>query len=140
MKCLNCLEPEERQQYFIVCMSRLTPYNTETLKSSDNLSKEKLSLQGTLMLQTMLDFNKPIKIVNSMLSMDTNTLKNLFSNSMGSHIVDSFVKSLFVGEKSREKLVRKMTVKCDFTLPTLGVNVAAFSGNLPGPCLFKIWF
>lgn len=140
MKCLNCLEPEERQQYFIVCMSKLTPYNTETSKSSDNLSKEKLSLQGTLMLQTMLDFNKPIKIVNSMLSMDTNTLKNLFSNSMGSHIVDSFVKSLFVGEKSREKLVRKMTVKCDFTHPTLGVNVATFSGNLPGPCLFKIWF
>lgn len=115
MKCLNCHEPEERQQYFILCMSRLTPYNTETSKSSDNLSKEKLSLQGTLMLQTMLDFNKPIKIVNSMLEMDTNTLKNLFSNSMGSHIVDSFVKSLFVGEKSREKLVRKMTVKCDFT-------------------------
>lgn len=110
MKSLNCLEPEERQRHFIICLCRLTPYDTKNPISNENLLQEKLNLQGTLMLQLMLEFNKPIKLVNGILSMDTNDLKNLFSNTMGSHIVDSYVKSLFVGEKSREKLVRKMKV------------------------------
>ncbi|KAL1501660.1 hypothetical protein ABEB36_006952 [Hypothenemus hampei] len=108
MKSFNCHEPEERQKDFPLSLSRLKPYKPNETTSTENLAKERLSLEGTLMLQTMLEFNKPIKIVNALLTMDTNDLKNLFSNSMGSHITDSFVKSGFVGEKSREKLVRKL--------------------------------
>lgn len=81
---------------------------------TDSLEKDKLNLHGTLTIQLMLEFNKPIKIVNSILNMDGNELKNLFLNTMGSHIVDSFVTSAFVGEKSREKLVRKMKVSSMF--------------------------
>ncbi|CAG9762851.1 unnamed protein product [Ceutorhynchus assimilis] len=105
IKSLNCSESE---QQFIMSVSRLTPYNPSNAISNENLAKDKLNLQGTLMLQQMLEFNKPIKIVNSLLNMDLMDLKNLFSNSMGSHIVDSYVTSPFVGEKSREKLTRKM--------------------------------
>lgn len=108
MKCLNCFEPEDRQKHFIICMCRLARFDSNNIPSLENLQKEKLNLQGTLMLQLMLEFNKPIKIVNSILSMDAQDLKNLFSNSMGSHIVDSYVTSKYVGEKSREKLVWKM--------------------------------
>ncbi|XP_060536654.1 nucleolar protein 9 [Cylas formicarius] len=109
MKSLNCFEPEERQQQFVMCMCRLVPFSKGFQKvSNENLHKEQLSLQGTLMLQVMLEFNKPIKLVNIILNMDTVDLKNLFSNSMASHVVDSFVQSPYIGEKSREKLLRKM--------------------------------
>nr|XP_023015170.1 nucleolar protein 9 isoform X1 [Leptinotarsa decemlineata]XP_023015171.1 nucleolar protein 9 isoform X2 [Leptinotarsa decemlineata] len=106
MKSLHCLEPVERQNSFILCVCRLVTFDNN--KATDNLHKEKLNLHGTLMVQLMLDFNKPIQIVNSLLSLDLNDLKNLFLNTMGSHIADSFVKGHFVGEKSKEKLVRKL--------------------------------
>ncbi|XP_018569686.1 nucleolar protein 9 [Anoplophora glabripennis] len=108
MKSFDCFEPEDRQKCFVICMCRFNKFENVKEISSDNLQKDKLSLHGTLILESLLDFNKPIKIVNSILDMEQQDLKNLFCNSMGSHITDSFVKGLFVGEKSREKLVRKM--------------------------------
>lgn len=58
----------------------------------------------------MLEFNKPIKMVNSILNMEPNELKNLFSDPKGSHIIDTFMQSMTVGEKSREKLIYRMMV------------------------------
>ncbi|XP_044746447.1 nucleolar protein 9 [Coccinella septempunctata] len=110
LKSLNCLEPESKQSSIVICLARMKTFeeNTSSSLSNEELQKTRLNLHGTLILQILLEFNKPIKIVNSLLEMETNTLKALLSNTMGSHIVDSFVKSQFVGEKSREKLVRKM--------------------------------
>ncbi|RZC39239.1 hypothetical protein BDFB_004216 [Asbolus verrucosus] len=108
MKSLDCFEPEERQNHFVLCLSKFMSHDSPEKGSNANLEKDKLNLHGTLILQLILEFNKPIKIVNSILNMEQNELKGLFSNTMGSHIVDSYVKSVFVGEKSREKLVRKM--------------------------------
>lgn len=108
MKYLNCFEPEDRQTCFVMCLCRFKKFEDVKKISTDSLQKDKLNLHGTLILESLLDFNKPIKIVKSILDMDQQDLKNIFSNSMGSHISDSFVKGLFVGEKSREKLVRKM--------------------------------
>lgn len=118
MKCFNCSEPESRQSSIAICLARMKTFEeiTSSSLSNEDLQKSKLNLHGTLILQILLEFNKPIKIVNSLLEIDTNTLKALFSNTMGSHIVDSFVKSTFVGEKSREKLVRKMKVRESCTI------------------------
>lgn len=110
MKCLNCAEPKENEKYFVLCMSRFKNLEETKKLSNENLQTEKLNLHGTLCVQVMLEFNKPIKIVLSILDMDVNDLKNLFSNSMGSHIINSYVDSEFIGEKNREKLVRKMIV------------------------------
>lgn len=110
MKALNCLEPEDRQNHLVVCVSRLKSFEDSQKMSTENLEKEKLKLHGTLILQVVLDFNKPIKIVNSVLNTDSGDLKKLFCNTMGSHIVDSYVRSQYVGEKSREKLVKKLQV------------------------------
>lgn len=112
MQALHCYEPSERQDSFILCIARLTPYEQVVERSNENLQAEKLNLHGTLILQVLLEFHKPIKIVNSMLNMQSEHLKSLFSNSMGSHIVDSYTKSNFVGEKSREKLIKKLQVIC----------------------------
>lgn len=109
MKSLDCAE-EDRQKDFILCLCKFINFETNQKQSDENLQKDKLNLHGTLILQLLLEFNKPIKVVNGLLNMDQNELKGLFSNTMGSHIVDSYVKSIYVGEKSREKLVRKMKV------------------------------
>ncbi|VEN34580.1 unnamed protein product [Callosobruchus maculatus] len=108
MKALNCWEPEERQQSFILCLSRFATFDKSIEQPAANIHKEKLNLHGTLVVQQLLSFNKPIKLVNSILSLDLTELKNLFCNTMGSHIADSYMKGEFVGEKSREKLVRKL--------------------------------
>ncbi|XP_045483377.1 nucleolar protein 9-like [Harmonia axyridis] len=110
MKAFNCLEPETRQSSLIICLARMKTFEdcASSSLSNEELQKTRLNLHGTLILQILLEFNKPIKIVNSILEMDINNLKALMSNTQGSHIVDSFVRSTYVGEKSREKLVRKM--------------------------------
>lgn len=139
MQALQCNEPEERQDDFVLCMSRLTTYEKNKEISNENLQKEKLNLHGTLMLQAMLDFNKPIKIITSILNMDTEVVKNLFSNSMGSHIVDSFVKSESVGEKSREKLIQKLEVSLIVFVGNFGF-IFVFVGFLSGIGGDKVWF
>ncbi|CAH1114583.1 unnamed protein product [Psylliodes chrysocephalus] len=108
MKAFDCFEPEDRQNSFILCLSRFIVYDEHLKRTNENLQKEKLNLHGTLILQKMLDYNKPIKIVNAILNLEQTDLLNLFSNVMGSHIADSYVKGAFVGEKSRERLIRKM--------------------------------
>ncbi|KAL3287548.1 hypothetical protein HHI36_002016 [Cryptolaemus montrouzieri] len=110
LKALNCFEPDDRQPHLILCLARMKTFedNISSHPNNEDLQKSRLNLHGTLILQILLEFNKPIKIVNNLLEMETKDLKNLFSNTMGSHIVDSYMKSAFVGEKSREKLVRKM--------------------------------
>lgn len=109
MKTFDCWEPESRQNSFVLCLCRLKKFEECEKISNEHIQKEKLNLHGTLMLQEFLNYNKPIKIVNALLSLDDNVLKDLFSNTMGSHIVDSYLTGLFVGEKSREKLLRKMS-------------------------------
>lgn len=116
MKTLDCFDTEEKQNKFAVCLSKFTTYENISKLNLQNLDKEKLNLHGTLLIQLILDFNKPIKMINSLLSLDTNELKSLISNTMGSHIVDSYMKSTYVGEKSRERFIRKLQVIVFFFL------------------------
>lgn len=108
IKALDCYESEEKQNALILCLARLKKYEENKLLSNDNIQQEKLNLHGTLLIQILLDFNKPLKIINSLLNLSDDVLKNLFSNTMGSHIVDSYMNSKFVGEKSRDKLYKKL--------------------------------
>uniref|UniRef100_A0A182MXY0 PUM-HD domain-containing protein n=1 Tax=Anopheles dirus TaxID=7168 RepID=A0A182MXY0_9DIPT len=68
----------------------------------------KIHLHGSLILQAILDFNKPIKFVTALLEMPSDRLAEILCDSRGSFIANAFVKSRFVGEKSREKLVRHL--------------------------------
>lgn len=116
MECLDCHTPEERQKSFALCISRFQSYDEIQNKDAGNLQREKLNLHGTLILQFVLEFNKPIKVVNSILSIENTQLCQLLSNSMGCHIADSFVKSSFIGEKSRDKLIKKLQVNLRLSL------------------------
>lgn len=116
MKALDDFEPAERQNKFVICLAKFCTFENTTKMNLQNLDKEKLNLHGTLLIQAILNFNKPIKMINSLLSLDPNELKSLISNTMGSHIVDSYMKSNYVGEKSRERFIKKLQVKFTFFL------------------------
>ncbi|XP_058789987.1 nucleolar protein 9 [Phymastichus coffea] len=108
MKILHCDEPNERQVLFVPLLSSLQTYeNYQSLKNS-NESKPKIEIYGSVTVQAMLKFNKPIKIVNSLLSMSTEDLLELFEDPKGSWIMDAFMDSEYIGEKSREKLARNL--------------------------------
>uniref|UniRef100_A0A182J894 PUM-HD domain-containing protein n=1 Tax=Anopheles atroparvus TaxID=41427 RepID=A0A182J894_ANOAO len=68
----------------------------------------RISLHGSLILQAILEFNKPIKFVSALLEMPNVRLADILSDPRGSYIANAFVGSRFVGEKSREKMVRHL--------------------------------
>jgi len=65
-------------------------------------------LHGSLALQQLLLFGKPIKIVRSLLAMPSAKLGSLLSDPRGCHITDIFMTSKTIGEKSREALVKAL--------------------------------
>ncbi|XP_033231160.1 nucleolar protein 9 [Belonocnema kinseyi] len=106
MKTLHC-EEAKRQKEIARLLASLATYEKleEARKEKKNLP---LQVYGSVILQATLKFNKPIKIVNSLLEANTEDLIFIFGDSKGSWIVDTFMESEFVGEKSREKLARKL--------------------------------
>ncbi|KAK5647264.1 hypothetical protein RI129_002156 [Pyrocoelia pectoralis] len=108
MKVYDCYEPDARQSSIVLCLCKNLKYDDLKNHKEEDLQNAKLNLHGTLIVQLMLEYNKPIKIVNSILDIDSTDLKKLFCNRMGSHIADVYVKSQYVGEKSRDKLLKKL--------------------------------
>lgn len=108
MKYYDCYEPEAHQIDIVMCLCKNLKHSLLKENKDVDLQNARLNLHGTLIVQLLLEFNKPIKIINSILGIDLNNLKKIFCNRMGCHIVDAFVKSQYVGEKSREKLIRKL--------------------------------
>lgn len=100
---LHCTMPKEKSDRFAVLTMKLKPYEVD-VKDKSNF----VHLHGSLILQTMLHFNKPIKLVQSLLDTPSMELAELFCSPRGSHVVDAFLQSKFVGEKSREKFLKHM--------------------------------
>lgn len=108
VKGLDCEEPADRQLQLAplaVCLTKYENYNPEVSKTS---------LHGAVVVQEMLRFTKPIRLVSSLLSMTGEHLLKLLSDKHGCYITDAFVESTFVGEKSREKLFKKLNVSFNF--------------------------
>ncbi|KAG1701686.1 Nucleolar protein 9 [Nymphon striatum] len=105
MKALNCYETEDQQRAFVISLCQLSEYyNGMTLK--------KIVLHGSVVLQHLLAFNKPIKLVRNITEMDQNQLVALMCDSFGCHVMDAFMKSTTIGEKSRNKLVEAFNGHC----------------------------
>lgn len=102
---LHCAAPKERADRLAVLTMKLKPFEIEATAAAKSSF---VHLHGSLILQAMLAFNKPIKLVQSLLDTKPVELAELFSGPCGSHIVDAFVSSKFIGEKSREKFVKHM--------------------------------
>jgi nucleolar protein 9 len=67
-----------------------------------------ITLHGSLILQHIFQFNKPIKIVQSLLDMKPQDISGIFCDPKGSRIADAYLESKFIGEKSREKLIKHL--------------------------------
>lgn len=78
------------------------------ISNSKDMSSNSITLQGSLVMQHMLKFNKPIKIVQNMLEMKPFELANIFCDSKGSRVADAFFESQYIGEKNREKLIKHL--------------------------------
>lgn len=101
LKALDC---EKAPNSVIQCLVTLMPASIID-KSADDID---VHLHGSLILQSILRFNKPIKIVQSILEMKPQVLSDIFCHSKGSRIADAFIESKFIGEKSREKLIKHL--------------------------------
>lgn len=100
---LRCLECEKSPNFTIQCITNLMP-----LKVVEQKTEIDVHLHGSLILQHILKFNKPIKIVQNLLDMKPQNLSDIFCHQKGSRIADSFLESKFIGEKSREKLIKHL--------------------------------
>ena len=103
MKCLKCYGQPDKEAKFISCLVKM--------QACDDISEDSkaVNLQGALLAQEILHFNKPIKLVNSILNSDADKMAKLLSDPRGCHITDAFMASSSIGEKSREALVKLLT-------------------------------
>jgi len=99
MKALECQENPEKQNKFLF-------YLTKLQKSSEFSEETPVNLHGTLIAQEILHFNKPIKLVNSILASDSEKLCQILSDPRGCHVTDAFMTSSTIGEKSRESFIK----------------------------------
>ncbi|XP_014211989.1 nucleolar protein 9 [Copidosoma floridanum] len=130
-KILHCEEPKDRQTLIVPLVVTLKTFDEyDSFKSKDDSkSKVPLNLHGSLILQSILNFNKPIKVVNSLLGMSTEDLLKMFEDPKGSRIMDAFMQSQYIGEKSREKLFKNLR----------GTWVQLAGSTHGSRCLDRIW-
>lgn len=101
---LDCTSPKEKSDQFAMLTLKLKPYAVAKEDKSNFIH-----IHGAVILQAMLQFNKPIKLVQCILDTKNDILTEIFCSPKGSHVVDAFIDSKAVGEKSREKLIRHMS-------------------------------
>lgn len=101
LKSLECAA--EKTGKCIMPIVALTPLNIV-----DEKTNVEITLHGSLILQHIFQFNKPIKIVQSLLDMKPQDIANIFCDQKGSRIADAYLESKFIGEKSREKLIKHL--------------------------------
>lgn len=101
LKSLEC--GAEKATKCILPIVALTPLNT--LEENKEVV---VSLHGSLILQNIFQFNKPIKIVQCLLDMKPQDIANIFCDQKGSRIADAYLESKYIGEKSREKLIKHL--------------------------------
>ncbi|KAK9305037.1 hypothetical protein QLX08_003737 [Tetragonisca angustula] len=109
LNVLDCGANEKQHRILTCVISLKKSENCETSEGKmGNDSRCLISLHGSLIVQAILKFNKPIKIVNSLLETDVEKVAQIFEDPKGSRIVDAFMDSKYIGEKSREKLAKKL--------------------------------
>lgn len=110
-QALKCSQTENRK-YFAVLCARLLPLNRLDLSKLEETYF--VNVHGSVILQTMLNFQRPKSVIDCFLAMSTKELSILFCDAKGCHIADSYCGGKFVGIKSKELLVKKLKVRLFF--------------------------
>ncbi|XP_061723870.1 nucleolar protein 9 [Cydia pomonella] len=96
----------DNQKYFPVFVLRLLPADRVEVST---LEKEYfINVHGSVILQSILDYQRPAKAVNGLLELTPEQLLVIFSDAKGSHVADAFCKGQFVGVKARDKMIWKL--------------------------------
>lgn len=103
LKALEC--GGEKANKCILPIVALTPLK---IIEERGTTEPEICLHGSLILQHIFQFNKPIKIIQSLLDMKPQDIANIFCDQKGSRIADAYLESKFIGEKSREKLIKHL--------------------------------
>ena len=105
MKSLHCYEPSQHQAKLAPLLLSLT--TRENYQQEESI---KVNLHGALLLQELINFSKPIKVVQSLTAMGPEALRSVLGDPRGCHVTDTFMASPSVGEKSRDALVKSLQV------------------------------
>ncbi|XP_055390345.1 nucleolar protein 9 [Condylostylus longicornis] len=100
---LHTIDSKEKSDQIFKCLLKLKPYEIAIQDKT-----QFVHLHGSLIVQNILRFNKPIFLVNSILNFSSIELVAILNTQKGSFIADVFLESKFIGEKSREKFIRHM--------------------------------
>ncbi|GLH08920.1 Pumilio domain-containing protein C14orf21 [Gryllus bimaculatus] len=103
----HCVEPE-RQVLFPLLVVHWVDYETWSMTTRNENADLPVTLPGSLLIQTLLSFNEPIKIIKALLEMDSKHLLKLLCDRYGSHLGDAFLDSKVVGEKQKTKFFMKL--------------------------------
>ncbi|XP_013201009.2 nucleolar protein 9 [Amyelois transitella] len=112
MQFINTLEAalqcssHEHQKYFAVLCLRLLPIDRVDLTKLDQ--EYFINVHGSVVLQSVLEFQRPAKAVNSLLELSPEELVVIFKDAKGCHVMDAFCRSQCVGVKARDKIVWKL--------------------------------
>ncbi|KAF9411208.1 hypothetical protein HW555_009922 [Spodoptera exigua] len=102
---LDCSSPEH-QKYFPVLCLRLLPRDRVDLAALDK--DYFIHVHGSVILQTVLDFQRPAKAVSGLLELTGDQLMIILCDAKGCHVADAFCKGQFVGVKARDKLIWRL--------------------------------
>ncbi|KPJ09832.1 Pumilio domain-containing protein C14orf21-like [Papilio machaon] len=102
---LKCTEDGDQKYFSVLCL-RLQPLDKVDV---NKLSEEYfIHIHGSIILQTILDFQRPTKAISSVLSLSGEELLVVLTDAKGCHVADALCTGQFVGVKSRDKLVKKL--------------------------------
>lgn len=76
-----------------------------------------MNYHGAMLLKVLFDFQKPSKLVKSLLSLSLEEVLILANDPMGSHAVEAFLKSRSVPSDDKNILIQKLQVTSTYVFP-----------------------
>ncbi|CAH0597091.1 unnamed protein product [Chrysodeixis includens] len=102
---LKCSSPD-LQKYFSVLCLRLLPADRVDLTALDK--EYFINVHGSVILQCILDFQRPAKAVQGLLELTPEQLIIILCDAKGCHVGDALAKGQCVGVKARDKLIWRL--------------------------------
>ncbi|XP_005102065.1 nucleolar protein 9 [Aplysia californica] len=135
MSAFHCYEPESKRTKIVPLVASFQTYEVFYKAAED--SKEEgasallktVSYHGSMILQQLLQFSKPVTVVMSVLELSAAELLFLACNHKGSHVVDVFFQSPTVKDKHKDTLVKKL----------VGLYINMACNKVGSRCLENIW-
>ncbi|XP_043220589.1 nucleolar protein 9-like [Amphibalanus amphitrite] len=81
---------------------------TEFARIQHQLTSVEISMDGSLLVQALLKFSKPTKLISSLLSLRADQLSAIIQSPAGSHVIDVLMTSPHMGDKGKSRLLESL--------------------------------